>query len=294
MHHRLDIVVCLAFVWVVWGTCFHAITVAVQEIPPLLLAGGRNLLGGLLLLAGLAARRDALRPTLSLRRCAVLGLLFVGGGTAGTAMAAREAPAGSVALVVACIPLWVVGLSFLRGHAPTRRELTGVGTGVAGIALLSAGGGLGGSGTALAALLAATWCWALGSTLGRGWEGTDAPSSVASQMLAGGVLVVAAGLLLEGVPALPSTRALLAFAYLTGPGTAMAYLAYVTLTRKVTPGLAESFAFVNPVVALGIDALVLGVRPSSLATAAALLVLTAAGLLVTAPAPVQAEVEVRL
>lgn len=261
-------------VYLLWGTTYLAIRVAVHPahgagMPPLLLAGVRFTLAGLLMLA-LAVRRpapDGLPDKLGVRQwfaAAVIGIALPFGGNGLVSVAEKRIGSGTAALVVATVPIWVALIATALGRERlTRNHLAGLVCGFLGVLLLVAGSGSGRSelaGTII--VVVAALSWASGSV----WSQT-APTprrplvTTGMEMVCGGVacLVVGAAsgepaaLHLAAVP----TRAWLALGYLIVGGSMVAYTAYVWLLDNVRLSLVMTYAFVNPVVAVALGALVL-------------------------------------
>src|SRR5437016_8490313 len=139
--------ICLLIVYVVWGSTYLAIRVGVETMPPLLMAAARSLVAGLVMLPlGLRRRRSApLAPRwpsrAQWRACAAAGiLLLVGQGVVG--VGERTIPSGLAALLIATVPLWLLGLDAGLNRARLgRAQLAGLLVGLAGVALLSSLGG---------------------------------------------------------------------------------------------------------------------------------------------------------
>src|SRR2546429_4621273 len=142
--------VCLLIVYVVWGSTYLAIRVGVETMPPLLMAAARSLVAGLVMFPlGLRRRRSApLAPRwpsrAQWRACAAAGILLLV-GQAIVGVAERTIPSGLAALLVATVPLWLLGLDAGLNRARLGwAQLAGLLVGLAGVALLSTlGGGAG-------------------------------------------------------------------------------------------------------------------------------------------------------
>lgn len=246
-------------IYVLWGSNFLAIRMAVETIPPFLLMGARSLVAGIIL-SGWALWRERARP----RRehwygAAGVGTLLFLVGHGGLAWAQQHVPSGIAALVMATIPIWMVLLEWrlLGGARPRAATWAGLALGLAGIALLVGPGRGGGAaatplGPALA-LMASAFGWAAGSV---GSRLISAPRSIAAatgqQLIAGGILLLVAAAAageLSPAPAV-SIRSLLAMAYMVVAASLVSFTAYVWLLRVSTPGRVSSYAFVNPVVAV--------------------------------------------
>lgn len=255
--------VLLAFlaVYLVWGSTYLAIRIAIETLPPLLMAGTRFLVAGALLY-GWTRARGAPRPTALQWGWAVLvgGLLLVF-GNGGVVLAEQWVPSGLVALLVSAVPLWMVLLDWLsgRGERPSPRVAAGVAVGFGGVALLVGSEGVGAGGRAELAggllVLAAAFFWAVGSLASRYAPAPSRPGMwIATQMIGGGGLLLSAGLLAGEAPGLEvaavSARSLLALGYLVVFGSLVGFSAYVWLLRVSTPARVATYAYVNPVVAL--------------------------------------------
>jgi drug/metabolite transporter (DMT)-like permease len=192
-------------------------------------------------------------------------MLMLAGGNGLVSVAERTVPSGVAALIVASIPLWIVVYRMIAGEHVRRDLLAGVLLGLVGVAILVIPGGLNGTIDPVGALLlfGATLSWALGTFLSpRVATPRNALVSTAYQMLAGGVVLTVAALpkgeLAHIDPATFSTRSLLAFAYLVVFGSLVAYTAFTWLLQNASVSLVSTYAFVNPVVAVFLGALILG------------------------------------
>jgi len=252
---RGQVVLALLALYLIWGSTYLGIRVALEGFPPLLMAGARYVLAGGLLYAFLRLR-GAPRP--SVREWAgafAVGTLLVA-GNALVSVSEQWVSSGLAAVVIASMPLWAVLLAGLWGEWPSRREWTGLGVGLAGVALLQGGGELRSSPLGAALLVASTWSWALGSMWSRRLPLPGGPMASAAEMLGGGAAWLAASLAVgDRLAGVPAVRPLAAFVYLTVFGSLVAFSAYAFLLRRVRPALATSYAYVNPVVAVGLGAL---------------------------------------
>jgi drug/metabolite transporter (DMT)-like permease len=244
----------LAALYLIWGSTYFAIRIALEGLPPFVLAGTRFILAGLVLLA-LSRLRGAPWPTRAQWRAgAAVGVLLCAATGLVTA-AERDVSSSVAAVVVASMPLWTVVVAALWRERPTRWEVAGLVVGLAGVVLLQQGGELQAAPLGAALLVLATWSWAIGSMWSRRLPmpvGLQAPGV---EMLAGGLVLTAAGVLLgERVTSLPAARPALAWLYLTVFGSLIAFSAYNFLLRRVRPALATSYAYVNPAVAVVIGA----------------------------------------
>ncbi|GAA3377218.1 EamA family transporter [Streptomyces racemochromogenes] len=256
----------LALVYVVWGSTYLGIRIAVQTMPPFLSAGARFVTAGLVL-AGVVAWRygpRALRITAAQARSLVLvGLLLILGGNGLVVLAETSVPSGLAALLVASVPMWVVVLRAATGDRPPLRTLAGVLVGLAGLAVLTSPGlsgevHLGG----VLLVLGAALLWSLGSFSAGRLPLPDNPfTGSAYQMLAGGAAGVVVGLLRgehHGLdPGAFSASSWVALGYLVLIGSVVGFTAYAWLLRAAPLSLVATYAYVNPVVAVALGALVL-------------------------------------
>lgn len=256
------VLLAFAAVYFIWGSTYLAILVAIETVPPFLMAGLRFLLAGGVLYAFLRWRGTP-KPTLAhWRSAAILGSLMLVGGSGLVAWSETLVPSGLAALLVATVPIWMVFLdaTVYRKSGGTRyHALVWVG-------LLLAVGGVGvltepGAGVVhpagAFALILGSFLWANGSLLNRTAEVPESPfMAAATQMLVGGaVLIGVAGVTGELTAfdlAAVSGRSLAAFLYLAGAGSIVTHSAYVYLVRVQSAAAVSTYAFVNPIVALGL------------------------------------------
>jgi drug/metabolite transporter (DMT)-like permease len=274
-------------VYIVWGSTYLALRVLVETIPPLLSTGSRFLLAGTLMLGVLALRRPAVRIT----RAQALSCLLVGalmtGAVATVATAEQDVPSNLAALLVACVPLWVLLLRRLGGEHIAPRLVLAVIVGFAGVALLLQPGGQTG-GAPLASLLlvvCSTPAWATGSYLSRRVSlPSDPLVSVGWQMVLGGSVVAVAGVV-AGEPwhvdvAGFSTDSIVAWVYLTLIGSALAFTAYTWLLQNAPISRVATYAYVNPAVAIALGWLILGETVTSITIAGAAVIVLAVAVVV--------------
>jgi drug/metabolite transporter (DMT)-like permease len=281
----LNVWLALGTVYLVWGSTYLAIAIAVQTLPPLLHAGIRFLLAGLLLSGWLGFRQIDLRVSRrELGGAAAVGVLMLAGGNGLVVLAERTVPSGVAALIVASIPLCIVIYRMVAGERVGRDLLAGVLLGLVGVAILVVPGGLNGTIDPVGAvmLFGATLSWALGTFLSPRLETPrNALVSTAYQMFAAGIVLLAVsagrGELAHVDPATFSIRSVIAFGYLVVFGSLIAYSAYTWLLQNASVTLVSTYAFVNPVVAVVLGALILAepITPPILVGAAIIVVAVA-------------------
>src|SRR4051812_36975671 len=286
------IVVALAIVYIVWGSTYLAIRVAVEELPPLLGMGSRFLVAGALLAAILIARGVDLRVTpAELAGSALLGLMlpFLGNGF----VAIGEhlgAPSGVAALLIAAVPIFVTLYRFLAGDRPRPWSVTGVLLGFGGLAWLVLGGRHQGDLPLLGAsfVLAASAFWAFGSWVQpRLRLPRNAFVLTVYEMWTGGAMMAAAGLL-HGERLSPGdygSRTWLAWGYLVVVGSVVAFSAYVWLLANAPIGLVATYAYVNPVVAVFLGWLILSEPVARAVVVGGLVIVVSVAIVITVERP---------
>jgi drug/metabolite transporter (DMT)-like permease len=255
-------------VYVIWGSTYLAIHVAIGSIPPLWMAGARFLISGAVLyFAGRLG--GAPRPSRSEFRHAVLaGTLLLAGGNGGVSWAERLVPSGAASLLIATVPLWMVLFEWASNRAarPSALVLWGIAIGFGGIWLLT-GGAFGGAGTlhplGSAVLLGSAILWAAGSIYSRRAAlPRSAIVSTGLQMLCGGAALAIAGATIgEGTAfraASITPASLWALAYLIVFGSFAGFTAYVWLLQNVPAERVATYAYVNPIVAVLLGGAFLG------------------------------------
>jgi drug/metabolite transporter (DMT)-like permease len=259
----------LGAIYLIWGSTYLAIRVMVETVPPALGAGTRFVLAGLLMLGALAVRgggpRSIAISRTQLRNCFIIGALLAAGGNGLVTVAEQDVPSGLAALLVASVPLWVVLYRTLGGDRVAGVTLAGVSLGFVGVGVLLAPGGRPDDvpiGMALLIVLAAAF-WGLGSFAAQRIElPRDPLVTTGWQMLLGGVLFAACGLGAGEAGRVDvgsfSTDSLLAFAYLVVVGSIVAFSAYAYALGNAPISQVSTYAYVNPVIAVVLGAVVLG------------------------------------
>ncbi len=252
------ILACLAATWLIWGSTYLAIKWALVSFPPFFQMGTRFAAAGVLL--GVFARwRGAAWPTgRQWLSALVLGALLLGGGYGATALAQFSVSSGLVVAFIAVVPALVALFQWPYGVRPSKVEAAGIALGLLGVLLLTRGQGFGASLPGLLAMALACTAWSLGSVWARhglpgGRQLPLAPgvAGYASQMLAGGVLLLLVSLAVGEKPVLPpDPRAVACWVYLVVAGSIIGFSAYMVLLQRTSAGLASSYTFVNPVIGL--------------------------------------------
>ena len=283
-----------ASIWFVWGSTFLVIRWAIDGIPPFLMCGVRLLSAGLVLLAWARLRGDAWPRGGEWTNAALVGLLLPGIGNTAVTIGVAHLPSGLVALLVATIPLWMGLFAAIGSHAepPGRQAAIGLVLGFVGIALLIGPGLFGAHASAWEALwmlipIAGSLSWAWGSLWSRRARQPRSP------LMSTGVGLTAAGLALLVVSAgigdfgrwdpsaVPAT-AWISTVYLSLFGSVLGFTAYLYLLGHVEPAKVATYAFVNPIVAMGLGLAFAGETLSGRTLAAAAIVLAAVWLITSA------------
>ena len=258
----------LVTTWIVWGSTYLAIRIVVRWLPPFAAASLRfSAAGSVMGLAALGFDRRHGWPT---RRqwldYAVIGCLLLGLGNAVVMWSEQRLPSGLVALVVASVPLWITLIDGLRpgGEAWTLRVWLGALLGFLGVTLIAQPGASLDPGQAggILALQGAALAWSLGALYSQSiTRKLPLCSAAAIEMLAGGLLLVVESKVAgEDVArfAVAPREAWLALLYLAVFGSLVGFTAYAWLLRNARPAVATSYAYVNPIVAVLLGAVLYG------------------------------------
>jgi drug/metabolite transporter (DMT)-like permease len=248
-------------VYVIWGSTYLAIRIAIETIPPFTMAAVRFLLAGALLYPWVRIRRGGPPPTaVHWRSTVLLGALLFLGGNGAVVWAEMSVPSGLVALLVGMLPLWMVLVDWLwgTGARPGPILMLGLLWGLFGVGLLASAGGLTGPGSAVIPALVVMGggvTWAVGSIWSKTLALPPQPGlATAMEMLGGGALLLVLGALTGELgrfdPGAVSLRSIVAVLYLVTFGSLIAFSAFVWLMKVSTPARVSTYAYVNPVVAL--------------------------------------------
>jgi drug/metabolite transporter (DMT)-like permease len=253
----------MLILYVVWGSTYLGIAVAIESIPPFAMAAIRFVIAGVALLAWSIARDGrafAWPSRREWRDSLIVGGLLLAGGNGFVALGQATVPSGIAALMIALMPAWVAvfGRLFYGERLPLA-AIVGIAVGLVGVAILVAptgepGGSFDVFGLAMLAL--SPVCWSLGSLFSQHRASLPSRPLVATsaQMLTASVVLVMLSVG-TGEPARFDTAAisaasLWALAYLTVIGSLVAYTSYVWLLRVAPLPLIATYAYVNPIVAV--------------------------------------------
>ncbi|MFA5263988.1 MAG: EamA family transporter [Opitutaceae bacterium] len=288
---RSALLIAFATIYIVWGSTYLGIRIAVESIPPFLMASLRFLAAGALTLGFLRLRGPLCFKLHQVRDNAIVGVLLLMGGNGLISWAETSIPSGITSLLIGSQPLIMVltEWAWKGGLKPNLITLGALVLGFAGVAWLAApwesqaGGALPVGG--VIAILVACISWAIGSIYSRHAH-NPAPlfSGAGIQMLAGSAaLAIVAAIRGEWSawhPACVSLRSWLAVGYLTVVGSLVGFSAFVWLLKHSTPARVSTYAYVNPVVALFLGWLILH-EPLGARTLVASAVIVAAVVIIT-------------
>lgn len=243
----------LFLVYVVWGTTYFAISIALETLPPMLTNALRFLAAGVLMLAVAVAQGHAPPTRMQWRNAAIVGGLMVFVAMNAVVFAQKLGiGSGLMATVVTTMPMWLALWTRWGGEAVPTTSWIGLALGVAGALLLALEGDFSASWQGALLAFGAPLAWSVGSYASRRLVQPAPAMAAAAQWLTGGAMGLVAALWLEPVGALAhgSARSWAAAAYLLVCGTLVALNAYLWLLQNASAALAGSYSFVNPAVAL--------------------------------------------
>jgi drug/metabolite transporter (DMT)-like permease len=257
------VVVCL-----VWGTTYLAIRLALESLPPLLMAGVRWIVAGTILVVFFALRGHRFPPLRLWGSLTLRGILLIGFGNGAVVWAEQTVPSGLTSVLVAIVPFWMVGVEavYRDGESIAVRQWLGLVMGFIGIlVLIWPQLGFDVNGRAFAAGVVATQLacagWAVGSAYARRIDRrsqADATIGPACEMLFGGAALLIAGAAVGEQPHPNVTlRSAAAFVYLVVFGSIVAFSAYRYAIQHLPVATVSLYAYVNTVLAMTLGTLVL-------------------------------------
>jgi drug/metabolite transporter (DMT)-like permease len=257
------IVACLAATWLIWGSTYLAIKWALVSFPPFYQMGTRFVVAGGLLLAWMRWRGAPLPDRRQWLNATILGGLMLGVGYGLTAVAEQSVSSGLVVALIAFGPALQTALDWPYGIKPRPSEALGIAVGLVGVLGLAAGHGFSTSPGGLLAVLGAIFAWKLGSVWslrglprvlgGRPLDMAPGAMGFASQMLAGGALMLIASPLAGERPGWPlDPLAAASWLYLVVAGSLVAFSAYMVLLQRTPTAVSSSYAYVNPIIGLAL------------------------------------------
>ena len=254
----------LLTIWIVWGSTYLGMNMAVETIPPFFMTAMRFFRAAPILLSVAipAWRRGDIHLTRNqVKSASIVGVLLLLGGTGLGALAQRLLDSSFAALMVSLSPIWMSLFTGLKTKvAPSPKIIGALVVGLIGIGIMVGGPGGGDiSMWGVVIILVSTLFWAYGTVLSRFMElPQHSFMSSGIQMLAGGTaLMILAGILgefqefeLAGV----SDRSWIGFAWLVSAGSLLAYSAYMHANRNLPIEIVSTYAYVNPIIAVVLGA----------------------------------------
>jgi drug/metabolite transporter (DMT)-like permease len=287
----------LGVVYVIWGSTYLGIALAIRTIPPFFMAAGRFAIAGVALIAwDLLRSREARHwPTRrQLIDSAIVGALLLGVGNGFVALGEKSVPTGIAAIIIGTMPVWfaVFGRIYFKERVG-RVVALAIAIGLAGVVALVWPSGSGPNQINLAGigiLLLAELGWSHGSLYAAHKAHLPSRAFIGSglQMLAAAVLLVVEGVLVgepaQLHPAEISTQSILAVLYLAAFGSMLAFTTYGWLLQHAPLSLVGTYAYVNPVVAIALGTLFLGESITPRTLIASAVIVAAVAMIVTARA----------
>ena len=280
---RIELWAALGLVYVVWGSTYLGIKIAVRTLPPFLTAGTRFLAAAVVLAGILAVARRSLRVgRREMLSAAALGVALLAFGVGLVHVAETRIDSGVAAMIAGSVPLQIVVWRALAGERVPRATILAAVVGLAGLAVVVGPDGLGGGSVAIGLLvmLGASLSWSRGSFVARRLALPPDPFvATVYEMLGGGLVLVTAGLV-AGEAGRVDADALqpgpvAAWAYLAIVGSVVGFSAYAWLLRNTPISQVVTHQYVNPLVAVALCALLLGERPAPTTLAGAALIVGA-------------------
>jgi drug/metabolite transporter (DMT)-like permease len=257
---RAKVIAAFGAIYIIWGSTYLAIKIAIETMPPFSLGALRFLIAGSLLYVWARWRSKVRTRPVHWLHAFILGTLMLGVGNGAVVWSELRVPSGIAALIVAIVPLWVVLLDWLRpgGHRPHGAVMIGVMIGLIGMALLmwpSSSGRGEIDPLAIGVLMVGSLTWSIGTVFGRRAAVPGYPPLTSSMQLLGGGVCLTLVSMVAGEPARMTAavftgQAIVALAYLVVLGSIVAFSAYSWLMRVAPPARIATYAYVNPVVAM--------------------------------------------
>ncbi|CAB4809724.1 unannotated protein [freshwater metagenome] len=259
-------------VYVIWGSTYYGIALAIESMPPLLAMGTRFLAATSILIVVLGAKngwRSLIIPRAEFLNASLMGGTLLGIAIGSVALGERYVPTGIAALIISALPFWIAIFRTVDGNRPSNLSWLGVVIGFVGVAFLLKPGSvnpLNGASTGLmlfwaCMIMIGNIGWSFGSYIAPRFPMPKNPMiSTMYQMLTGGLLLVVVGLATgeKFADFFDATRGSWAgWSYLTLVGSIVAYSSYVWLISNAPIGLISTYAYVNPVIAISLGAIFL-------------------------------------
>ena len=253
-------------VCIIWGTTYLAIRIGVEHIPPMLFAGMRWIIAGVIFVSFLRLKGHKLPSKNDLIHIAVAGISLIGIGNGLVVTGEQFIGSGIAALLITTVPFWVVGMESFIPSGPKLNLMivSGLILGLLGVMLIFNGGWstllnptylLG-----VLCMFGAVVAWSFGTVYSKYKKVKVHPlMSAAVQMLIAGIAQTVLGLILgEGARISFHSSGIISFFYLVIAGSIFGYGSYIYAIEHLPLSLVSTYAYINPVIALFLGWLVLG------------------------------------
>jgi drug/metabolite transporter (DMT)-like permease len=248
---RFPVIISLLAVYMIWGSTYLGIRIALESFPPFMMGGIRLLIAGTILLTILRLRETAWPTVIEARNAAFIGAIMFGGGLGLVTFAEQWVASGLAALAAAAIPIWTAIFAGLWGRWPSRLEWVGLLIGLTGVVLLNMENGMQSNPMGSVALLIGPILWSFASMLSRRIAMPEGFTAIMFELFGGGAIMTVISIISqESMMEYPTVRSVIVMIYLTIMGSIVGFSAYMYLLRSVRPALATSYAYINPVIAV--------------------------------------------
>ncbi len=248
--------IALATIYVIWGSAFLAIRIAIEDFPPFLMSGLRYWFAGCVLYAFMWLRGAESPRRHEWLAAAGAGAFLVVTANGALVFAEQWISSGLAAMGFATAPLWAVLFAAFWERWPTRAEWIGLGFGFLGVVMLNLETDLSASPIGGVALMISATGWAFGSIVSRRVSLPVGLMGSAAMMISGGLMLTVLGFAVgERLTHVPAPRSMLAFAYLAIFSSLIGFSAYNFLLRHTRPAVFTSHAYTNPVIAVVLGAI---------------------------------------
>ena len=246
-----SIAACLATLYIVWGTTYFAIKVAITGLAPFFIVGTRFTTAGLAVLAWQRLRGERLPTAREWRAAALIGFLLLVVGNGSVTIAERWVSSGATVALGSILPLATALWSGLFGRWPRRNEWAAIALGAVGAAIMLSGRDLSTNLTGTLVILTGVTSWSFGTVVSKHVPVPQGPTGFGAELLTAGIIGLVLSLALHEPWVLPHTaRVWSAWGYLVVFGSLVGFSAFRYLVERVSATLASTYAYVNPPVGL--------------------------------------------
>lgn len=246
-----SIAACLVALYIIWGTTYFAIKVAITGLAPFFIVGTRFTTAGLVVLAWQRLRGERLPTAREWRAAALIGFLLLVVGNGSVTIAERWVSSGATVALGSILPLATALWSGLFGRWPHRNEWAAIALGGVGAAIMLTGRDLSANLTGTLIILTGVTSWSLGTVMSKHVAVPEGPTGFGAELFSAGIMGLVLSLALREPWELPHTASVwCAWGYLVVFGSLVGFSAFRYLVERVSPTLASTYAYVNPPVAL--------------------------------------------